>query len=100
MFDDAVVAMIQSAKPDYLIVPLSRSAKDYSPNWWEQGEKWDYVRQVAKIGVTSFLINSFETEAKWPSFGGALVVSSEGQIIGETRTGQASMLICEVPGFA
>ena len=100
MFDDGVVAMIQRAKPDYLIVPLSRSARDYSPNWWEQEEKWDYVRQVAKIGITSFLINSFETESKWPSFGGSLVVSSEGQIIGETRTGQASMLVCNAPGVA
>lgn len=96
MFDDTVVVMIQSAKPDYLIVPLSRSSTNYSQDWWEREEKWAYVQQVAKIGITSFLINSFESEAKWPSFGGSLVVSSDGQIIAETQTGQPSFLISEL----
>lgn len=95
MFDDTVVAMIQKAEPDYLIVPLSRSFADYSQDWWEKEEKWAYVQQVARIGITAFLVNSFESQSKWPSFGGSLVVSSDGQIIAETQIGQPSFLACE-----
>lgn len=97
IFDDTVVAMIQKAKPDYLIVPLSRSSDDYSQDWWEKEEKWAYIQQIAEIGITSFLINSFESEAKWPSFGGSLVVSSDGEIIAETETRKPSFLFCEFP---
>jgi len=97
MFDDSVVAKIQRAKPDYLIIPLSRSFSNYSRDWWEKEEKWVYTQQVAQMGITSFLMNSFETEGKWPSFGGSMVVSSEGQIIAETPTGEPSFLVGEIP---
>ena len=51
-----------------------------------------YLRQVDEIGIMSFLVNSFESEARWPSFGGSLVISSDGQILAETRTGEPSFL--------
>ena len=69
MFDDTVISMIQTAEPDYLIVPLARSFADYTQDWWEEEEKWVYAQQIAKIGMTSFIINSFESQARWPSFG-------------------------------
>ena len=97
MFDDTVVTMIQTAQPDYLIVPLARSFADYAQDWWEEEEKWAYVQQIANIGTTSFIINSFESQASWPSFGGALVVSSRGRIIAETRIGEPSFLVCDFP---
>lgn len=97
MFDDTVVAKVRRARPDYLIVPLARSFADYTQDWWDREEKWAYVRQVAKIGITSFLVNSFESQAKWPSFGGSLVVSSDGRIIAETQVGGSSFLVCEFP---
>jgi hypothetical protein len=97
MFDDAVITMIQAAEPDYLIVPLARSFADYTQDWWEEEEKWAYVQQIAKIGTTSFIINSFESQARWPSFGGSLVVSSYGRIIAGTRIGAPSFLVCDFP---
>jgi len=42
-------------------------------------------------------INSFESHVRWPSFGGSLVVSSDGQIIAETRIGEPSFLVCDFP---
>lgn len=97
MFDDTVVAMIQAARPDYLIVPLARSSANYTQDWWEEEEKWEYAQQIAKIGTTSFIINSFESQIRWPSFGGSLVVSSHGRIIAETRIGEPSFLVCDFP---
>jgi N-carbamoylputrescine amidase len=95
MFDDTVVAKIQRARADYLVVPLARSFADYTQTWWEKEEKWAYVQQITKIGITSFLVNSFESQAKWPSFGGSMVVSSDGRIIAETEIGEPSFLACE-----
>ncbi len=92
MFDDMVVSMIQDEKPDYLIVPLSRSYGDFSNEWWDNEEKHAYAQQVAKIGITSFLINSFESGFRWPSFGGSMVVSKDGKIIAETEPGAPSFL--------
>ncbi len=97
MFDDTVITMIQAAEPDYLIVPLARIFADYTQDWWEEEEKWAYAQQIAKIGATSFIINSFESQARWPSFGGSLVVSSHGQIIAETQIGKPSFLVCDFP---
>jgi len=97
MFDDTVITMIQIAEPDYLIVPLARSFADYTQDWWKEEEKWVYAQQIAKIGMTSFIINSFESQARWPSFGGSLVVSSHGQIIAETQIGKPSFLVCDFP---
>lgn len=97
MFDDTVVTMIQTAQLDYLLVPLARSFANYSQDWWEEEEKWAYVRQVARIGTTSFIVNSFESQARWPSFGGSLVVSSHGRIIAERPIGKPSFLVCDLP---
>lgn len=92
MFDEKVVAMIQNQKPDYLIVPLSRSYAEFSKEWWNNQEKHVYTQQIAKIGIMSFLINSFEFGFKWPSFGGTMVVSKDGNIIAETEPGTPSFL--------
>ncbi len=100
IFDDMVVAKVQRVRPDYLIIPLSRSFAGYSQDWWDREEKWAYVRQVAKIGVTSFLVNSFESGARWPSFGGSLAVSSDGHIIAETQIGEPSFMVCELSNSA
>jgi len=92
IFDEKVVAMIQNEKPDYLIVPLSRSCEKFSKEWWNNEEKGVYAQQIAKIGIESFLINSFESGFKWPSFGGTMVVSKDGSIIAETEPGAPSFL--------
>lgn len=92
MFDENVVAMIRSEKPDYLIVPLSRSYGDFSVEWWNNEEKHVYAQQVADIGIKSFLINSFESGFRWPSFGGIMIVSGDGKIISETKPGAPSVL--------
>lgn len=98
MFDDRVVKMIKAAKPNYLIVPMSRSfgGDCHDKEEWEKEEKWVYAQQVAKIGVPALLINAFESD-KDGSFGGSLIISRDGEIIAETKIGQPSTLISELP---
>lgn len=94
--------MIEKAKPDYLIIPLSRSFDEdcYDRDRWENEEKWAYVRQIARIGVTSLSVNSLEPLDRGASFGGSLVVSRDGQVIAETKIGEPSTLVCELPRLA
>jgi predicted amidohydrolase len=96
MFDAAVVEKIEAADPDYLLVPMSRSYSRYTPQWWNNEEKGFYTRQVGHIGIPALLVNSFETGARWPAFGGAMIVASDGQILEETPTGEPSMLVTEL----
>lgn len=98
MFDDEVVKMIKEVKPDYLIVPMSRSFGEdcQDKEQWEKEEKWVYARQVAKVSVTTLLVNAFET-GEDGSFGGSLIISQDGGIIAETGIGQPYTLISELP---
>ena len=100
VFDDKIVRIIKEAKCDYLIVPMSRSFGEdcHNKEQWKKEEKWVYARQVARIGVTTFLINAFEPE-KNGSFGGSLIISQDGDIITETEIGQPSTLFYELPGL-
>jgi len=99
MFDDRVIAMIKKVGPRYLIIPMDRcfDNQTYDQKRWEKEEKWTYTRQIAKIGIISFLVNSFEPKEEGASFGGSLVVSSTGEILKETRIGQPSILFYELP---
>ena len=70
-------------KPEYMIVPLSRSYAEFSKEWWDNQEKPIHAQQIAEIGITSFLINFFESGLKCPSFGGTMVVSKDENIIAD-----------------
>ncbi len=99
MWDKQVISMIQKAKPCYLIIPMDRCFENqtYDQDRWEKEEKLAYTQQVAKIGITSFLVNSFETMEEGASFGGSLVVSADGEILRQSRIGKPSILFYELP---
>jgi N-carbamoylputrescine amidase len=94
MFDYKVTKLIKKLKPDYLIIPMSRSYGSGCQNRddWNKKEKWVYARQVKRIGVDSLLINDYEPSSKDGSFGGTLVISKNGKILSETEIGKSSIL--------
>jgi len=98
MFDYKVTKLIKKLKPDYLIVPMSRSYGGGCQNRddWNKKEKWVYARQVRRIGIDSLLINAYEPLSKDGSFGGALVISKNGKILSETEIGKPAILIYDI----
>ena len=97
MFNDQVVELVHRASPECLVIPMSRSFRDFSLTWWDEEEKWEYTRQVASIGRTSVIVNSYELDSPWPAFGGSMVVSSRGEFFAETSPGAPSVLVCQLP---
>ena len=95
LFEPEAFRLAQEARPDVLIVPLSRSFEhgEYDVERWNREEKWVYARQVAKVGITSLLINALEPKEFGGSFGGLMVIDSDGEILAETLIGRPNLLI-------
>jgi predicted amidohydrolase len=83
---------------DLLIVPMARSFANRSPDRlrWEQEERQIYLDAVKNVGVTTVIVNSLEIGRKEPSFGGALVVSGEGELLAESPHGSDKILIHQI----
>lgn len=92
---------IKARLPDgvnMVIVPLARSFDNKSPDLerWLNEERQVYVDQVKKIGVLTCLVNALE-DSSLPdaSFGGAMVVSPQGEILAESMHGTDEAVIFE-----
>lgn len=98
MFDYKVIKLINKLKPDYLIVPMSRSYGGgcHNRDDWNKEEKWVYARQVRRIGVDTLIINAYEPLSQDGSFGGTLVVSREGKILEEGEIERSSIMTYDV----
>jgi predicted amidohydrolase len=99
LFSDEAIAQF-SKSLDLLIVPMARSFANKSPDRsrWEQEERQIYLDAVKKVGMTTVIVNSLEIGEEEPSFGGALVVSSEGEILAESPHGSDKILIHQIVG--
>lgn len=82
---------------DLLLVPLARSFAGTSPDpvRWQREERNEYREGVKAAGVTAFLVNALEVGGDSPSFGGAMVVSADGEVLAETPHGSSEPLLWE-----
>lgn len=98
LFHDEVKAKI-SKEIAFFILPLSRSFDGKSPDIdrWQREERQAYLDEIRKIGKTSLVVNSLE-DANQPeaSFGGAMVVSSDGVVLAEAEHGTDQILLYEL----
>ncbi len=97
LFDDRLVSEVKKLKPDWLLVPFARSFDDesYNQERWDVEEKPKYIKRVKMAGVTTLLVNYLAGEGD-SSFGGAMVVSSDGEIIAEFPLGREGILFVKV----
>ncbi|BCX03847.1 MAG: carbon-nitrogen hydrolase [Candidatus Roseilinea sp.] len=98
LFDDSVKANV-SRDTDILILPLARSFDGKSPDLerWLKEERQAYADEVKKVGVTGLIVNSLEDSAlAEASFGGAMIVSPNGEILAESEHGTDKALLFEM----
>ncbi len=83
---------------DWVLVPMARAFAGESPDKhrWEQEERAEYVNAVKAIGKTALLVNALDEGIEEPSFGGALVVNGEGDILAESPHGSDEILLYEL----
>lgn len=81
LFDDTLVARVRRAAPDWLLCPFARGFDSdvHNEREWRQQEVNQYAARVARIGVTTFLVNY--TSDLDGSFGGALAIAGDGTIL-------------------
>lgn len=98
LFDDKLVYRIKKMKVDYLLYPFARCFFDgsYNQKMWDE-EKLEYVNQIEKAGTTTFMVNYLaKKEFDGGSFGGAMVVSGNKNIICEMPIGRQGILYVEL----
>lgn len=97
LFDDVVKGKI-NPDTDVLILPLARSFDEKSPDLerWLNEERQAYADEVKKVGITGLIVNSLE-DSSLPeaSFGGAMIVSSDGKVLAESEHGTDNVLTFE-----
>ncbi len=94
LFHDDVKAKI--GKPlNALFLPMARSFAGKSPDLerWLNIERQAYMDEVKKVGVTTFLVNSLEDAVSEGSFGGAMVINSDGSLLAESQHGTDKALV-------
>jgi len=94
LFSQSVTEKIDP-KIDLLLVPMARSFNGRSPDKqrWIKEERQIYVEAASTTGKMTFIVNALEIDNKEPSFGGALIVNSCGELLVETPHGSDELLV-------
>ena len=97
LFNDEVKVKIDDPL-SVLLVPMSRSFDGDSPDLerWMKVERQVYLNEVKKVGVTTLVINALENSSSCASFGGAMVINSNGELLAESPHGTDKVLIFEL----
>lgn len=83
---------------DWVLVPMARAFAGQSPDKhrWELEERAEYLKAVKTTGKTAFLVNALDERIEEPSFGGALIVNGDGEIVAESPHGSDEALLYEL----
>lgn len=94
LFNTEVVQTIDRSL-SMLIVPMARSFDDLSPDAarWENEERQVYIEAVRSIGVPTIFVNALETGSGAASFGGAMVISAQGELLAESPHGTDQLIV-------
>ncbi len=94
LFFDKIISVIPDDL-DFLIVPMARGFDKKSPDEarWKSEEKSIYLNAIKKIGVTSVIVNALDEDIKEGSFGGAMVIDANGNLLAESSHGTDSVLV-------
>ena len=98
LFDDGLLNGLQRLQSDWLLFPFARFFEDrsYDQKRWDEEEKPEYIARVEQAGVTTFMVNYISEKDSGGSFGGAMVVSSTGEIIEEFPIGIEGILYVDL----
>ncbi len=83
---------------DLVLVPMARAFAGQSPgaSRWEAEERAVYLSAVRAIGKTTLLVNALDEGIEEPSFGGAMVVDGNGNLMAESPHGGDELLLYEL----
>jgi N-carbamoylputrescine amidase len=101
LFDDGLVKKMKALAPDWLLVPLARCFKNgtHDDKRWVKEEQPIYVERVRRAGITTLIVNSLaDRHLDGGSFGGAMVVAPDGEVLVRLPLGNPGILFADLPG--
>jgi len=94
LFDDELIQRVRNLRPDWLLFPFARRFRDrsYDQERWDREEKPEYAQRVKLAGITTLMTNYVSDRDFSGSFGGAMVVSSNGNVVDSLPLGKPGIL--------
>lgn len=100
LFDDTVLRRFRDPKADWMLLPFSRSFSDGSTDQvrWDREEMPWYSDRIRMAGTPALMVNFLADSSLQndKSFGGAYVISAEGELKASLPLGKEGILIAEV----
>jgi len=98
LFDDELIQRVRGLRPDWLLFPFARRFRDrsYDQKRWDREEKPEYAKRVKLAGITTLMTNYISDRDFSGSFGGAMVVSSDGTVVDSFPLGEAGILMVDL----
>jgi predicted amidohydrolase len=101
LFDDGLVAKMKALAPDWLLVPMCRCFKNgsHDDKRWAQEEQTAHVERARLAGITTLIVNSLaDRNLGGGSFGGAMVIAPDGEVLARLPLGNPGILFAELQG--
>jgi predicted amidohydrolase len=100
LFDDDTVSRFRALSADWMLFPFARGFPDGEADQdrWDREELPEYARRVASAKTPALMVN-YLTDSSLPddrSFGGAFVISRDGEILARHPLGDEGMLLVEL----
>ena len=99
LFDDGLVQRVRALRPDWLLFPFARcfGGGGWDQRRWDEEERATYIARVRMVGATTLMVNYLaDKELEGGAFGGAMVVSGDGELLASLPLGEPGMLLVEV----
>jgi len=85
LFDDNVLSMLGSIRPDFVLFPFARcfsSKVNDIQEEWDEVEKYEYINQAGRTGATVAMVNYIGTAyINDTSFGGAFIIGKNSDML-------------------
>ena len=98
--DDTIVARIRELSPDYVLWPTARNFADgsFDQERWDRDEDPWSVARASLSGCTTLMVNLLgdPSQDRYPSYGGAMVISGTGKVIARWPLGRPGILHIDV----
>lgn len=97
LFSEQVISKIDGSLV-LLLMPMSRCFAGKSPDMkrWQTEERKAYLEAVKAAGVTTLIVNALEIAPEDGSFGGAMVIGADGNLLAESLHGTDNLLILDI----
>ncbi|MHB1354457.1 MAG: carbon-nitrogen hydrolase family protein [Anaerolineae bacterium] len=100
LFDDAIVARFRQLQPDLLLFPFARSLPGgvLDQSRWDNEELPLYRERVRLAGIPALMVNYLADPSLVDdnSFGGAFVISAQGELLASLPLGEQGMLLVDL----